>query len=354
MILFRTDGNHSIGSGHIMRCLSIADYAKSYGEKCIFLIASQDFKKMICLHGHQAIVLDQDYRNMESQLYLTYEWIQYCEPSVMFVDSYYVTEAYLSNLHKFCKRFGTKLIYMDDLLSFPYACDVLINYNIFGIEKKDIYLQMYKTKKIISMPKMLLGPDYAPLRDEFQNLKIRKVRKSVSNILISTGGADLCHVALQLVKKILYCTDRLQDFQFHLVLGPLNEDIEEINHLIESSKNIISYINYRKLSILMQNCDLAISAAGSTLYELCATQTPTVTYILADNQVSGAREFEKRNILKCAGDIRSIGVNKLVDLIMDEIIALASNYEERERISKLQRQIVDGQGAKKILKAIFN
>ena len=106
------------------------------------------------------------------------------------------------------------------------------------------------------------------------------------------------------------------------------------------------------MSELMQKCDVAISAAGSTLYELCVTQTPAITYILEDNQVPGAKGFEDEGVLKCAGDLRELGVDTLVDKMLSEAINLADSYEERLSIAAKMKKIIDGKGAERIAQEI--
>lgn len=347
MILFRADGNKYIGSGHVMRCLSIADYAKSNGERCIFLMASGDLKEAVDNHGHQAVVYDTDYKDMTADIALTGKWIKDYRPEILFVDSYFVSEEYLRALKQICAGEGTKLVYIDDLLKFPYPCDVLLNYNIYALDRKSAYCGMYQESDV---PNMLLGPSYAPLRNEFRDTGDRKVKINAENILVSTGGADSEHIALELAKRIVCCRDDLKGLQFHFVLGPMNRDADMIHALGESSPLLVVHSNVRMMSKLMQMCDLAVSAAGSTLYELCATQTPTITYILADNQIPGAEGFERHGIMRCIGDLRRLGADCLADLLIKESVALANNYEERRRIAARQRDVVDGRGAERILK----
>ena len=103
----------------------------------------------------------------------------------------------------------------------------------------------------------------------------------------------------------------------------------------------------------MLSCDVAVSAAGFTLYELCAMQTPTITYILADNQIPGAEAFERHGILKCAGDYRIAG-DRLIEKMIDSAIQLAEDDEERKGITEKMRTMIADNGAQKILKDILN
>ena len=105
------------------------------------------------------------------------------------------------------------------------------------------------------------------------------------------------------------------------------------------------------MSELMSICDVAISAAGSTLYELCACGVPTITYVIADNQIDGAREFERKGLMIKSGDLRETDydcrslINNLRDLISDNI--------KRKTMSESASMIVDGNGAKNILNDIM-
>ncbi|MCR5748493.1 MAG: UDP-2,4-diacetamido-2,4,6-trideoxy-beta-L-altropyranose hydrolase [Lachnospiraceae bacterium] len=357
MILFRADGNPSIGSGHIMRCLSIADAAKDRGIECLFVTAGNEFSGIIEKRGFKDIVLGTDYRDMDSELEKLEEIILERKPEVVFVDSYFVNEVYLGSLKKTVngvrkavrgvnRQGGGKLAYIDDVLSFPYPCDVLINYNIYAEREK--YLELYQGQEKTGIPEMFLNTEYAPLRKEFRPDK-EVSDNEVSDILVSTGGADFEHLMIELVRAV---KKRGCDRVFHFVVGTANEDKKEIYGEASGEKNIVLHENVTKMAELMRSCKVAISAAGSTLYELCATKVPTITYILADNQMPGADGFEKRGIMKCAGDIREMGAKELADKLIGEAVALCDNRKDRIAIAERQGRVVDGYGAGRIVDRI--
>ena len=134
----------------------------------------------------------------------------------------------------------------------------------------------------------------------------------------------------------------------------MNKDREIIYNISYDDPNIILFDNVKQMAKLMSSCDVAISASGSTLYELCATQTPTVTYILADNQILSAEGFHNRYILECIGDVRKLGVINLSKCLIKSATALADDYKRRVEITKNMQNIVDGQGANRLLKFIKN
>lgn len=333
-----------------MRCLSIADAGQCLGEHSLFASASRVFNEIITAHGHQNVVFHTEYKDMNGDLQLLYHLLSRYNPRILFVDSYYVTKDYLLALWSYCQKMSCKLIYIDDVFRFAYPCDILLNYNIYGTNAERKYSDLYQAAGI-AVPRLLLGTKYVPLRIEFRNVG-RKTKKNACNIFISTGGADTEHLAW---KFALYIIDNIQIFskiKFHFVLGTLNEDFERLKMVTNSVDSIILHYNVSNMSRLMQEMDIAISAAGSTLYELCATQTPTITYILADNQILGAKEFERLGVMQCLGDMRNSLVHSPGDLI-NAAMNLAGNFEERLRISTLQRKIVDGFGAERIIRAVL-
>lgn len=350
MIFFRADGNSDIGSGHIMRCLSIADAGSIENHQSLFITADKSFNCTIKNRGYENIVLNSDYKKLFLDLPLIEKLIvEYC-PSAFFVDSYYVSKDYLFRLRVLCQKNKCQLVYIDDILAFPYSCDILLNYNIYGDDKRNIYKNMYKLNKE-TVPRMLLGSSYAPLRKEFDNLPRRKVKKFVKDVLISTGGSDSEHIALKLAKYIVKNNEKLFVYHFHFIIGTMNNDKIIIEKLVKNTSNITLHADVRFMSVLMQQSDLAISAAGSTLYELCAAQTPTITYILADNQIMGAEGFVSRDVMQCVGDARELG-DSLPEKLISAMLNLAERYEKRVRISQLQRKIVDGKGAHRIIEEI--
>lgn len=349
MILFRADGNEDIGAGHIMRCVSVADAAGRYGQVCRFLLASADLEPVIRRHGHEAVVFGTDYRCMDEDLARTIEIVRRLRPAAIVVDSYSVTRSYLGSLWDAAKAAGTRLVYFDDVQAFPYPCDILINYNIYGPDCG--YEAFYAG---MQAPEWMLGTKYAPLRDEFQGLAKRNVKRAAQDILISTGGADFEHIAVKLAEAIrsMEPMDEGGRYQFHMIIGAMNKDSARIKKMCSTMHNLVIHENVSRMAALMQSCDLAVSAAGSTLYELCATQTPAITYILADNQILGAESFAKQGILECAGDIRKFGDRAAGELIC-RAVELAADYGRRKSMAERQGAMVDGQGAFRIVTQIL-
>lgn len=345
MIFFRADGNSIIGSGHVMRCLSIAREASKFDD-VLFLSADCNFEEAIRELGITFQSFNTRYNQLEEELPQFKTLLEEKKPTSIFIDTYFVTEYYLDEIQNTCREIRCKLVYIDDLLSFAYPCDYLINYNIYGLDSKEVYEKLYE-KKV--RPQFLLGPTFAPLRDEFRDVPSRVVNLHVENILVSAGGADPEHIALRLAEEINKAGSK---YLFHFVIGSKNNDFDKIKNILDKSgkNNIVLHRNVTNMADLMSKCDLAISAAGSTLYELCATQTPTITYVLADNQIPGAESFKKHGIMEYIGDYRC--EKDFFAKLFSAVNKLASNFENRQIIARNMKPLVDGEGASRILDAI--
>lgn len=136
-----------------------------------------------------------------------------------------------------------------------------------------------------------------------------------------------------------------------MILGALNRDAVEIEQLADGCAHIVLHRNVTDMRSLMLQCDAAISAGGTTLFELCACGIPTVTYALADNQIMNAAAFEKAGLMLYAGDIRND--RRFVARIFECLEALVQDHTLRLRMSERMQKLVDGNGAARLATAIL-
>lgn len=332
MIFFRADGNPWIGTGHIMRCLSLADAFRERGTEAVFILAESYMQPLIQSRGYECLVLDSAYDRMEEELPAFLPLLKARRPVCVLLDSYFVTPEYMRAV-----RAEAPLVYIDDLNAFDYPADMVVNYNLYG-ETVD-----YPPNKTY-----LLGPRYAPLRKQFQGLAPRPVRERAERFLISTGGTDPCHVALRCVE---YLREHPPDTGavYHIVLGAMNLDAGQIEKLAAGIPYLAPHRRVDDMCGLMLQCDAAVSAAGTTLYELCACGLPTVTYVLADNQIRGAAAFEAAGLMPCAGDVRrDPGFAGRIFAALER----AGDWDRRREAAERMQALVDGNGAARLAEAI--
>lgn len=380
MVVIRADANSKIGMGHVMRCLSVADALLKRGEEVLFVTADDTPVPLLTKKGIPYRVLHTDYADMEAELPKLWNALSELPqgPGVpeaalpqrntsILVDSYYVTEKYLAALKK---RITT--IYMDDIYAFSYPVDMLINYNIYGEEMG------YEKDAAFADTKLLLGANYVPLREEFsagagyvqsrkelsaetENVtpaedKLHQTaeqgRTADGGILITTGGSDSFNLAGQLLMEAMKY-DALKTKEYHVVSGSLNPHIGELQALAQKHENIHIHCNVTNMAELMAESKVALSAGGSTLYELCAMGVPVIAFSFAENQERLVQTFVKRGIAQYGGNYRTDG-NKMIQNTIAGLETLLEDKNLRSEYRKKALQLVDGRGAERIAEALLS
>ena len=175
-LFIRADMNSEISTGHVMRCLSVADAAKRMGKKAVFIAADDQPKELIESRGHECIVLGTAWNNLESEIPALGKVIGSEKIERLFIDHYSVTENYLKAVNEL-----TEVIYLDDLKAFDYPVSGIVCYAVYG---EDYYPDKDPEKKYF------LGCGYAPLREAFENPHPKNIKEKPESILIMTGGSD--------------------------------------------------------------------------------------------------------------------------------------------------------------------
>lgn len=382
MVVIRADANSKIGMGHVMRCLSVADALIKRGEEVLFVTADDTPVPLLTKKGVPYRVLHTDYADMEAELpgllCILQELTQRAElpeevlsrmssqrkDIAILVDSYYVTEKYLAALKK---RITT--IYMDDIYAFSYPVDMLINYNIYGEEmgyEKDAAFADTKlllgTKYVPLRAEFTVGAGYVPLREEFtaragQAPVMEKVSQTAGqmangSVLITTGGSDSFHLAGQLLMEAMKY-DVLKTKEYYVVSGSLNPHIGELQALAQKHENIHIHCNVTNMAELMAESEVALSAGGSTLYELCAVGVPVIAFSFAENQERLVQTFVKRGIAQYGGNYRTDG-NKMIQNTIAGLEKLCGDEALKTEYRRKALQLVDGRGAERIAEALLS
>lgn len=338
MIFFRADANEQIATGHVMRCAAIAKELIVKGKEVSFLVADQVSRRVVESQGLPVIVLDMQWNDLNQEIVLMCELLKQYRPDWLLIDSYFVTVEYFRELHKW-----TKIAYIDDFKQFHYECDMLINYSVYASDMN--------YEKEYSDTKLLLGCKYVPLRKAFRDLPTHVIREDVQDILLLTGGSDTYHVALNFVNEIVKWQVKWMNVTIHIVCGRFNSDIVALEQIVHQWENIKIYPFVECIEKLMQKADIAISAGGSTLYELCACGTPAITYCMADNQLKNVEKFVQLGLMEYGGDVRK---HFAYDRLLDKLCDLAQDQCTRIRYSDRMRGAVGGMGTMYIAEELMH
>lgn len=332
MIWIRADGGREMGTGHIMRCLSVAAALRQMGEQVCFLVADTSAVPLLEAQGQSYRVLHSSYQNLEEELPILLPMLRMAEKSLFLADSYFVTAEYLRQVRELMP-----VCYMDDRGISSLPVDLLINYNIFA--ERSLY------EEGPCETDYLLGTEYAPLRQEFQKAGV-PVKEKVERVLITTGGSDRYDLAGKILRQALR-EPEIEDLEYFVVSGVYNQYLPQLLEMEKHSKNVHVFSNVSNMAKLMRSCDIAVSAGGSTMYELCAVGVPILCFSFVDNQEKIVEGFAKRKVVCFAGNYLSQG-EKMIRMLTEHIASLRNNVELRTSCSAKERELVDGQGAIRI------
>lgn len=337
--------NAQIATGHVMRCLSIADALKKIGVRSVFISADDIPAELVKSRGYEIRVLGTDWNNMEEEtdrlLIVTDTDSEDKNSSkpVLFVDSYQVTADYF---RKTGEHFFT--IYTDDMMDTAYPVDMLLCYAVYA--KRDAFEELYK-KADIRLPKLLTGTDYAPMRDMFAGCGKHVIRDNIENILIMTGGTDKYNMLDALLEKI---AAENPEVDFTAICGLLYPGREILIRKYADADNIHIIAPVNNIRDYYEQADVVITAGGTTLYELCAVGTPAITFSFADNQLLNVITFDKIKVMGYAGDARTENVPENAAVLIKKY----SNISKRTEISETEQKIIDGRGAERIAAELLN
>lgn len=332
MLYFRVDMNPTIATGHMMRCLSIADEVRELGGDVTFIAADEYPLELCNSRGYDVIVLHSEWEDMESEIPKLTEVIDANHIEELFVDSYQVTPEYLSGLQK-----HVKVTYLDDLDKFSYPVDRIIcyanYYNRFSYAKEN-------------SGQYCLGMQYIPLRKVFRNCPEKKISDRIHKVLLLSGGTDSHGIIEKMVERF----KNEDSITVVTVCGRYYEGFQELQDKYSEYPYFEFYKNVSDLEEYMKEADLAISAGGTTLYELCAVGTPTISYSFADNQLYNVRQFASDGVIEYAGDVREVDI---FENVWNCYLKYNADAKLRKDRSIKMQQMVDGKGARRIASVLL-
>ena len=316
-LYIRADATPKIGSGHIMRCLALAQNAK---------------KQNIAVHLWSKLQIDWVHEKLKQEkipFTLLTEKIEQQENPEKFLtilppstqNSWVILDNYHFNLgyQQTVQKAGYRLLLIDDCNHLPeYSCDILLNQNISA---KTLH---YNGK----IKKQLLGLQYALLRQEFLTAKKQKqpANHPPKNILFTLGGGDFSHLLPKLAND--FALPEIKNCTLRIVTGSMpTKKIRTAFANCPAQIEIIPATN--NMAELFCWADICITSAGSTCWELCYLEIPFLMIEIADNQKEELIALEKQNIAQ--------------RFTKENLTSLLTQ-------TKIQKQysIVDGLGAKRV------
>lgn len=361
-VVFRTDASLDIGTGHVMRCMTLADALRERGASSCFVCRPHpgNLIELISERGYRVMELpitqgDRVYhattRDQESayRSWLGVHWEADAEQTLsllqnesvdwLIVDHYALDARWERSLRPSCRH----LLVVDDLADRQHDCDLLLDQNL-GRQAAD-YLGL-----VPEGCSVLAGPQYALLRPEFSTLRpyslARRKPPALLHLLISMGGVDKDNFTARILDA-LAASPLPADCRITIVMGlhaPWIKQVRRKAAVLPWSTEVL--VNVPDMARLMSDSDLAIGAAGTTAWERCCLGLPTLTAVLSENQRPGALALQQ------AG----------ATLLIGNDLDLASELKERnsmlrrpgclEKIIDASSAVTDGAGISHLVHAL--
>lgn len=365
-VAFRVDATGVIGTGHFMRCLTLADTLRHRGARIRFVSRGLPVhlcdmlteRGIACMHlpegdsdgdarwrgsdlkhaawlgttqAHDALCTTQALEDK------TWDWL--------IVDHYGLDQRWETAMRRVARR----IMAIDDLADRHHDCDVLLDQN-FYLDMKQRY-----TGKVPIQGRLLLGPRYALLRDTFQQLRAQCMSRTglVTRILVFFGGVDVHNFTGAAIQALVGLG--MPELAVDVVIGaqhPHRSVIEEDC----AAAGYTCYVQTTSMAELTAAADLAVSAGGSAAWERCCLGLPALSLCTADNQRQQIGDAAEAGLLYAPFAELATYTSQavLVDLIGRHVRSLMENPMLLRHISRSAMNVVDGQGAARVASLLLS
>jgi UDP-2,4-diacetamido-2,4,6-trideoxy-beta-L-altropyranose hydrolase len=338
-LVFRADSSAVMGTGHVMRCLALAQAWSDGGGKASFLTTGNLGSLETHLRSEGCEVVSVDVRpGSAEEARRTADWAKSNGASWVVVDGYHFGADY----QRVVKESGLRLLFVDDNgHAERYCADIVLNQNLYA------HKGLYPNRE--SYTRLLLGPKYALLRREFLKWRdwTREIPAVARKVLVTLGGGDPGNVTLKVIRGLRQLGQT--DVKTKVVAGPANPHLDALRQEVERSAGQVELLTAVKdVPDLMTWADVAISAGGSTCWEMAFMGLPACIIILADNQLPVADVLQKR------GAAISVGWwgPEVSAKLWQAVGCLLEESDRRREMSRLGRLVVDGGGSQCVAEAI--
>jgi len=339
-LLVRADADSRMGSGHVMRCLALAEAWSSNGGRVTFLSRcdSAPLRRRVVSSGFELIDMENAHPHPED-IAATLSHIRQMDGTWLVLDGYHFDTAY----QRAILGSSCRLLVVDDYVHQPrYHADLILNQNINAPNMQ--YNADPDTK-------LLLGPKFGLLRDQFlaQSGLKREFPAYAHRVLVTMGGADPDNTTTMMLEALRQVD--ISNLEVTAVVGPANPHLASVRRAADQSPGNVRVLqDVNDMPELMAWADVAIAGGGTTWSELAFMGLPSLLLVLADNQVdvaAGMAEAGASINLGEAGDATAGTIKEAIEPVLADAVM-------RRRMSEDAHRLVDGKGASRIVEAMAN
>lgn len=356
-VAFRADASVQIGTGHVMRCLTLADELTRQGHECRFVCREHEghLGELITSKGYGLTLLpscsdnELDTKDSRSDNYARWLGVPWQEDARQTLDAltpwqpdWLVVDHYAldAEWERALANVVGSIMVIDDLANRCHECALLLDQNLGRVESDYDGLLPEDCQR-------LTGPGYALLRPEFANLREQSLKRrqqpELKRILISLGGVDRTNVTGQVLDALsesaLPVTTELD-----IIMGAAAPYLDEVRQQVARMpfKATVS-VGVTDMAERMCLADLSIGAVGSTSWERCCLGLPAILMVLAENQKSAAEALKRSGAVIIINS--GVGVRAELERLMN-----SDNTENRlTRMIQLGSDLVQGDGCTRVV-----
>jgi UDP-2,4-diacetamido-2,4,6-trideoxy-beta-L-altropyranose hydrolase len=334
-LVIRSDANPAIGSGHVMRCLALAEAWQDAGGDAFFVLASPSLsleQRLLSegMHIRHLTSLPGSLEDAEETLRISREmsaeWIV--------ADGYHLGAEYQKRI----KDSGFSLLVVDDYghAGYYYA-DIVLNQNSYA----DMSLYPHHEPET----RFMLGTGYSLMRREFLQYTGMKrvITDTARKILVTFGGTDPENITLTVINLLKQV--EIENLELTIVSGSMNPHIEALQNSVDNFPSLSIRKDVSNMPELMAWADFAIAAGGSTCWELAYMGVPAILHPLAANQIPNVVDLTSKGIVKCLPDQQILDSENN----RNAVTHLLRSKKERTSLHRKMKNMVDGHGSHRLV-----
>lgn len=335
-VAIRVDSSTQIGSGHLMRCLTLAGrlhrehnadvhfVCRDLEGNLSHLVKEQGYLLHLLPH-HEAVESLNGYAawltvSQEMDAFESMEVLKEIGSIEHLIVDHYALDAHWEMKMRSCVG---KIFVIDDLANRVHDCDVLLDQN-FYLDKEGRYDGL-----VPENCRMLLGPAHALLREEFYNVGRHRRNRTgrLRNLLIFYGGSDLTDETSKAIRVILRMN--LHGVEVHVVVGSSNPHKKDVEKLCRHQEYIHYHEQASNMAELMNEADLMLGAGGTTTWERCFLGLPSIVTAIADNQVKICEDCHSAGLIEFLGFYNTVSEQDILERILGMDSDKSRNITER-------------------------
>lgn len=340
MILIRCNAGPSVGLGHLTRCRALAQTLAERGEDCVMVGPPVEYAKGGDNEIFREWIEIGEWKSSAEDAHNFLALARERRATVAVLDDYRVDEVYQLHL----QEYGIRWLQFDGTARAPIWAEWILN------SSPTANPEDYQKVKRNPQAKSLLGPRYAILRSEFNEIEVRTCGRAVQRVLITFGGGDDRGAIEFVLASLVNNTET--PIEFLVISGKANPRNSDLIRWVKTQRadRVRVEIDPPNVARLFASCDLAIMGGGSSVFEVACCQIPMILIAIAENQIANGAAWGKLGAAIFLGDLSNTNKSSL----LRSFNSLYESSHARAELCATARSVCDGRGTERVADAILN